>query len=337
MAIPERMDPQSAWDWYHRQPWLVGCNFIPSTAINQIEMWRAETFDPATIRHELDLAAGLGFNTLRVFLHDQAYAADPNGFKQRLDRFLSMCHARCIRPLLVLFDDCWNTSPKFGPQPAPVPGVHNSGWVQSPGSDRVKSPAAWPRLEAYLKDILTTFRSDPRVLAWDLYNEPGNNQLGSATLPLLREVFHWTRAVHPTQPVTVGIWADLPELNALSLQASDIISFHDYKDVSVLEIKIEQLKTLNRPILCTEYMARTQSSLFSTHLPVFKREHIGCYNWGLVSGKTQTIFSWNSKPGTPEPRIWFHDIFRSDGTPFDPQEIRVIQELVPPARTYLIS
>jgi hypothetical protein len=329
-----RMEADAAWEWYRRQPWLVGCNYIPSTAVNQLEMWQAETFDPATLRRELDLAAGLGYNTLRVFLHDLAYSIDPPGFKLRLDRFLSMCKARCIRPMLVLFDDCWNTQPRAGRQPDPIPGVHNSGWVQSPGSDKVKNPGSWQRLEVYVMDIIYSFRNDQRILAWDLYNEPGNKGLGEESLPLLKMTFQRARSVSPSQPLTVGIWTDLPEMNIFSANASDVITFHNYSEAPDLENQIDQLKRLNRPVLCTEWLSRPRGSQFVTHLPIFKRENIGCYHWGFVSGKTQTIYPWDSPQDSPEPPVWFHDLLRKDGKPFDPAELRLIRELVPPANKF---
>ena len=170
----KRWETERADAWYRRQPWLVGCNFIPSSAINQLEMWQADTFDMAIIERELGWAAELGMNTARVYLHHLAWEADANGFKTRIDRFLACSSRFGIRPILVIFDDCWNDNPKIGKQPEPVPGVHNSGWLQSPGRSAVNDPAAWPQLERYVRDVMGAFSQDDRVLMWDLYNEPGN-------------------------------------------------------------------------------------------------------------------------------------------------------------------
>lgn len=337
--------------WYDSLPWLVGCNFIPSTAINPIEMWQKDTFDPATIDRELGWAADLGFNTLRVYLHDVVWRTEAVGFKQRIDRFLSMATRRGIRTLLVLFDDCWHDNPTMGKQPAPVPGVHNSGWVQSPGQRAATNPAFWPELENYVTDIIGTFAADDRVLMWDLYNEVGNIFLPTLsqpwtkkafrlpwlllrhlllpgpTLPLLKKTFQWARSTDPSQPLTSGIWFFDPPLNRYLLDTSDIITFHNYNHAANLSRQIEKLKETDRPLICTEYMARPQGSCFATHLPIFKAARVGCYNWGLVSGKTQTHFSWTSKPGTAEPDLWFHDILRGDGTPYDPAEVQTIRLL----------
>jgi hypothetical protein len=323
---PPRWTPERANAWYQKQSWLVGCNFIPSNAINQLEMWQEETFDPKTIDRELGWAADLGLNTMRVFLHDLAWEADPAGFKKRVGQYLDIADKHKISTLFVLFDDCWNQTAKLGKQPDPIPGVHNSGWVQSPGTKAVTNPKEWARLERYVKDILTSFGKDKRILAWDLYNEPGNNNLGDKSLPLLTETFRWARLADPEQPLTVGVWFDNAKLNAYQLEASDVITFHNYNKADSLRKQIDELKNLGRPVICTEYMARKQGSRFDTHLPVFKEQKVGCYNWGFVSGKTNTIYPWGSPKGGPEPKMWFHDILRADGTPFDPKEIDVIKK-----------
>ncbi len=276
------------------------------------------------IAQELDWAESLGFNILRIYLHNLAWQADSEGLKSRMDVFLNLAHRRSMRAMFVLFDDCWNDNPKIGPQPVPIPGVHNSGWMRSPGSAVALDPSKWNPLERYVEDIVKEFGRDERVAIWDLYNEPAKDEL---SLPLLREVFGWARAAAPMQPLTSGVWCENKTLNEYQIAASDIISFHNYGDAAHLERMIADLKRHGRPLLCSEYMARTQNSLFQTHLPIFKANHVGCINWGLVSGKTQTIYPWNSPQGGPEPSLWFHDIFRADGTPFDPQETDCIRSM----------
>jgi hypothetical protein len=262
------------------------------------------------------------------------WEADSEGFKQRIDCFLDIAARHGIRPMLVFFDDCWNCDPKIGSQPAPRRGIHNSGWVQSPGRDVVNSaPSAWDRLERYVKDILTTFANDERILLWDLYNEPGNSSNGDKSLPLLRAVFEWAREVNPSQPLTAGVWFDNKELNKFQLAVSDVITFHNYQKADHLEREIAELELHGRPVICTEWMARTTGSLAGTHLPIFASRKVGCINWGLVSGKTNTIFAWqdlnnpmdridlSSSDESDESKLWFHDLFRMDGTPYDPAEI----------------
>lgn len=327
----KRWDADKAWEWYFRQPWLVGCNFIPSTAINQLEMWQADTFDMITMERELGWAAGMGMNTLRVFLHNLAWEQDPDGFKSRIDQFLNLTAKHGIRPFFVLFDDCWNATPTIGQQPEPIPGVHNSGWLQGPGSASVNNPATWEPLEDYVLDILDTFKQDQRILMWDLYNEPGNSEQGVRSLPFLCKVFEWARQVDTSQPLTAGLWCDNKVLNTFQTEASDVITFHNYYGSNKLVPEIANLRQYGRPLICTEWLRRGFSDVEDC-LPVFQREHVGCCNWGLVSGKTQTIYPWGSEKGAPEPALWFHDLFHQDSTPFAASEIQLFKALTEQGR-----
>lgn len=314
--------------WYKQQGWLVGADFLPSTAINQLEMWQAETFDTVTINKELGWAAGIGMNVMRVYLHDLAWKADAKGFKKRMDKLLSIAASHKIKILFCIFDDCWNPNPVIGKQPDPKPGVHNSGWVRSPGQAVHNDPAQWNYLQQYVTDILTHFKNDPRILLWDLYNEPANSGYGLSSFPLLKKVYEWAWAVRPSQPLSTGVWfTDFPEVNAFQLSSSDVITFHNYDDTVSMKKAIDSLQKMGRPVICTEYMARKNNSTFITHLPILKRYHVAAINWGLVSGKSNTIFPWGSKEGSPEPTPWFHDVFRKDGTPYDVKETELIKAL----------
>lgn len=324
-----RWSPERAAAWYAAQPWIVGCNFIPSTASNQLEMWQPDTFDLLTIRRELGWAADLGLNSVRTYLHDLAYRQDPDGFLARLDAFLAAAADRGIRPVLVLFDDCWNDEPKTGPQPEPQPGVHNSRWARSPGSKASLDPQAWPALEDYVRAVVGRFGSDPRVLMWDLYNEPGNSGMGPRSLPLLRAVFLWARAEGPMQPLTAGVWASGPDFQALNefqTSASDVISFHNYDGADALRAQISGLKLRGRPLACTEWLRRGHSEVAAC-LPVFASERVAAFHWGLVRGRSNTVFPWGSAEGSPVPERWFHDLLEPDGTPHDPGEIAVFRAL----------
>ena len=345
----ERWTAEEADAWYQAQPWLVGANFAPSTAVNQLEMWNADTFDEATIARELGWAADLGFNTMRVFLHDLLWEDDSKGFLDRIDRFLTIADEHGIGVMLVLFDGVWNPFPELGPQPAPTPHVHNSQWVQSPGAEILGDEDRLDDLEPYVKGVVRRFRADPRVLIWDLFNEPDNANLISyveqdlppsvkkpAAEALLRKAFDWARSVNPTQPITAGVyegqWGNpeqLSPINALMLSESDITSFHSYAPAETVSELLSELTQYGRPVICTEYMARSVESTFETVLPLFEEERIGAYNWGLVSGKTQTIYSWfswlNMDPSQADP--WFHDVLRDDGSPYDPDEAELIRTL----------
>ena len=356
-SAPERWTAEQANDWYAKQPWLVGANFVPSTAINQLEMWQAETFDPTTIDRELGYAQSIGMNTMRVFLHDLAWREDPEGFYSRVDQYLAIADRHGIKTLFVVFDGVWNPNPKPGRQPDPIPGRHNSGWVQSPGRAYLASPEKQDELKPYVCGLLTRYKNDPRVLAWDLFNEPDNPNRQAYgrdgakielaepdkekfAAQLLEKTFAWAHAVRPSQPVTCGVWlgdylTNPTPIQRLQLEQSDIISFHNYDGPAELRKRIEGLKKLGRPVICTEYMARGNNSTFTGNLPVMKQLNVGAWSWGLVSGKSNTIYPWDSwvKQYTNEPAVWFHDIFRPDGTPFSTAEVHVISNLCARGKT----
>lgn len=316
-------------NWYKQQGWLRGCDFITSSAVNQLEMWQAETFDSAGINRELGYAESIGLNCMRVFLHHAAWQQDKDGFKKRMDIYLSIANKHHIKTMFVFFDDCWNESYKTGTQPAPKVGVHNSGWLRDPGKLLYDDPSVVATLEMYVKDILTTFKNDNRILMWDLYNEPGNSGYGNKTMPLLENIFHWARQVNPSQPLSAGVWnPQLKELNAFQLANSDVITYHNYEPQPEHQNCIDTLTKYNRPLICTEYMARIRNSRFDNIMPILKVQNVGAINWGLVSGKTNTIYAWDTPvPDGSEPKIWFHDIFRKDGTPYSEKEIELIKKL----------
>jgi len=313
--------------WYANKPWLRGCDFIPSTAINQLEMWQSATFDPTTIDKELGYAQSIGLNCMRVFLHHAAWQQDPNGFKQRVGQYLEIADRHHITTLFVFFDDCWNESYHAGPQPVPKPGIHNSGWLRDPGKRYYDEPKLVDTLEAYVKDILTTFKHDKRILLWDLYNEPGNSKYGDKSLPLLEKIFTWGREINPDQPLSAGVWSDrLTTLNTYQLHNSDVITYHNYEPAAAHQKCIDTLKPYGRPLICTEYMARLRNSTFFNIMPILKKQKIAAINWGLVAGKTNTMYAWDTPmPDGKEPKVWFHDIFRPNGTPFDQKEVDFIK------------
>ncbi len=330
MPVPAKVwTAEKANAWYTEHAWLTGANYIPANAISQLEMWQAATFDPATIDKELGWAESIGFNTLRVFLHSLAWKQDPEGFKKRVDQFLSIADKHHIQPLFVFFDDCWNKEPKTGTQPVPKTGIHNSGWMQDPGQPASEDSSNFAGLEKYVKDVLGTFAHDKRILLWDLYNEPGNSGKGDKSIPLLTKVFEWARAVNPDQPVSAGLWDwNLTKLNVLQMNNSDVITYHNYDELPLHQRVVSILQASGRPLICTEYMARPRNSRFSTILPMLKKEKVGAINWGFVDGKTNTIYAWDTPlPDGSQPIEWFHDIFRKDGRPYREDETNLIKKL----------
>ena len=325
--ISSRWSIEKANNWYTHQPWLRGCNFNPSTAINQLEMWQAETFDPETIERELGWAKSIGMNCMRVYLHHVAWEVDPNGFKNRMGKFLTIADKHGIKTIFVFLDDCWNPTYKPGIQPKPKPGVHNSGWVKDPGALLTQDPEIYKLLETYVKDVLTTFKNDQRIFLWDLYNEPGEYKYQS--LALLKEIFLWARTINPSQPLSSAVFTTrFGEMNQFQVENSDVITYHNYDDVIEHKAAIDTLRKYNRPLLCTEYMARRNNSLFGTIMPLLKKEHIAAINWGLVAGKSNTKYAWDEPiPDGSEPKLWFHEIFYPDGKPYKQEEINLIKSL----------
>lgn len=348
-SVAERWSEEKAWKWHQENGWMAGTNFNPSTAINQLEFFQEESFDMETIDRELSWSAELGMKMHRVYLHNLLWDQDSLGFINRINAYLETADKYQIKTMLVLLDDVWHPVPKLGKQPDPTPFVHNSGWVQAPGAAILGDSLRHDELKNYIKGVISHFAEDKRVVAWDLYNEPDNvaNQPEYAelevkdkytfTFALLKKVVRWAREVNPSQPLTIGVWKGdhslwgnpqaLRPLERFMIENSDVISFHSYDNLQVTREKVEELKKYNRPIICTEYLARENGSTFEDILPMFKENEIHAVNWGFVSGKTNTIFPWSSwsKPFDSIPKIWHHDIYRTDKSSFSEEEIALLK------------
>lgn len=355
IKFSRQQQPKTRWEnseankWQNSVGWLVGPNYVPRTAENTLEMWQ-EHYDNITINQELKwLKKVTGMNTVRVFLHYIPWMQNSSIFLNRIEEFLQIAQSHNVRTMLVLFDDCWNPNPTPGPQLPPIPHVHNSRWVQCPGISLLNASDSNQRstLQNYVQGIIAHFANDSRVVAWDLYNEPGNMNKGSynettAKLPLslrlLKKVFTWARQVSPLQPLTSPLWRNLKSEDSFSqierfqLKNSDIITYHNYGNLQNHQkvYKIIKSQNSNRPHLCTEYMARPTGSTFESILPFLKRENVAAYNWGWVNGKTQTIYPWDSwwKSYTGPPDPWFHDVMYKNGTPYREAEVELIRKML---------
>jgi len=354
--LNQRWSEERAWEWQQENGWMVGTNFNPSTSINQLEFWQEDTYDPKTIERELEWSAELGMNLHRVYLHNLLWDQDSLGFLKRVENYLEIADSKDIKTLFVLLDDCWHPAPKLGKQPDPIPFVHNSQWVQAPGAFILGDSLRHVEVKNYIKGVITHFADDKRVVGWDLYNEPGNGaprQKGHNefeikenkdiyTLSLLKKSFKWAREVNPSQPITTSVWKgsgvdkdwskldSLSDLSRFALSNSDVISFHTYENIEEMRLRIDQLEKFNRPILCTEYLARGQGSTFQAMLPLLKEKQISAINWGFVAGKTNTAFPWSSwdEEFDSLPKIWHHDIYLPDKTPYDQKEIDFLKEIL---------
>ena len=358
LSCSEPVSAQSVWtsikahNWYEQQPWLAGCNYLPVTAINQLEMWQAESFDTATIEKELALAESIGFNTLRVFLHDKLWEQDAQGFIKRIDIFLRICARHRIKPMLVFFDSCWDPFPQTGKQHAPEPGLHNSGWVQSPGAAILMDRSKYDQLRKYVQGIIKAFKNDIRILCWDMWNEPDNTNTSSygkkepankveTVNSLLPQVFAWARSENPQQPLTSGLWTwwkngwhrdsskNLTATERIQLQQSDIITFHCYNDSATFRKQTKAIVTHGKPVICTEYLARGEKNTVITVMPIAKSYNVGMINWGFADGKEQTKFPWDSweKRYTADPPVWHHLLFKADYSPYKQEEIDFIRKM----------
>ena len=320
-------------NWQKKHPWIAGFNYVPSYAVNSTEMWQINSFDEKIITRELQTAEKAGYNACRVFLPFILWENEHNTFMKNLEVFLGLAEKCGLQVVPILFDDCAfsNLEPYLGRQKDPVLGIHNSGWTPSPGFKIADDPSALPELENYVKEIIEIYAHDSRILFWDLYNEPGNSDRREKCLPLLHSVFAWAREIGPSQPLTAGVWAwESYDLEALEL--SDIISYHDYLGLAETKARVEPFLKDGRPVYCTEWLHRQNNNNFSTHLPYYRKNHIGVFQWGLVVGRTQTNLNWipdlNCYNGQPE--IWQHDVFTSDLQPYCQAELDLLKQLRQP-------
>ncbi|MGI6242960.1 MAG: cellulase family glycosylhydrolase [Prevotella sp.] len=331
MAQNGNWGKERAIKWQQNNPWFCGVNYIPSNAINYTAMWDKTSFSPKLIDKELQLMQDLGMNCVRVVLQYAVYADDPSYFITTLYKFLGICDKHHIKVMPIFFDDCAfgaNTDPVVGKQPEPLPGWYAWAWSPSPGYSMVVDERTHGKLEKYVKDVMGHFKDDPRIFVWDLYNEPTNTTMPKRSWPLLRKVFVWARTVNPSQPITSGMWNGNKELEDFLSSHSDIITFHCYANKAETEKAIKKFTAMGRPVICTEWMNRVVHSTIPDILPMLKENNAGSIMWGLVNGKTQTHLCWGHRPEQlPYKGVWQHDIYKSDFTPYDPNEISLIKDI----------
>ena len=323
-----RWDAPRIWSWYRDIGVVKGVNYVPRTAVNSVETWMADTFDPDTIDQELGWAHGVGYTVVRVQLQFAVWQADPDGFLRRVNRLLELAAKHDLRVVPVLFDDLnlAGAAPQIGEQPAPLPGEYNARWVPSPAPETVKDSAAWPALEKYLRAVMDEFKRDDRVLYWDLYNTAGNGGLGEGTLPLLDQVFNWARDVDPAQPLAVPAWREFGSaMAARKLERSDLVTFHSFDSAEGIEARIQMLRRYERPIICSDWLMRQTGNDFEKVLPVFATYQVGWFNRGLVAGKTQMQIQEKQYRSEEQPGLWQQNVLKEDGTPYSEREVQLIQ------------
>lgn len=348
----KRWSEEKAWEWYRERPWIVGCNYVPSCCINSIEIWQEYEFDDVleSVKKELTIASQIGINSIRMIIPFFVWQHQGEGLKTRIDRFLSVCDVYGISLMPVFFDDCCvpksqYKEPHLGKQPKPAIG-HHGGVVNTPFGDSKEvgwhigdDERNWPYLQQFVQDIVSTFCQDSRIILWDIWNEPGNSNRGNKSLPLMERAFEWAREIDPLQPLSAGPWSfpdgylklegDISPIEKRALILSDVTTFHFYGDYDKIKEVIHQLRETERPLLITEWLNRPFGNCVETHLPLFKKEGIGCYHWGLVNGKTQTNEPWDILRTIPnlDLSMWQHDLFCLDGTPYSDKEIEIFKKL----------
>ena len=321
--------PERAWVWYKSKPWIVGWNYTPTTCVNATEWWQDEKKVTDSIIHrELRLGELLGYNSIVVYMQYLVWLKDSVYYKDRFSKFLAIADAHHFTVTPVFFDDvnficsadnCGNSH--LGDQGEPNPSLLMSQWAASPGPTYVLDVNNRPMFKRYVQDFIRTFGQDKRILMWNLYNEPSNSGMGGRTLPLVELVFQWVREIGASQPLTVSEWSG--GSNGWPYNLSDICSTHGYMNNGGLSGRINDLRASQRPIICTEWLARgNPGTNILIDLPLFKRLGVGAIQWSLINGRMHCERSWTSYNSYNNP--WFHDVLYNDGKPYKAEEVDAI-------------
>lgn len=311
---------------------IKGVNYVPSYCASYIEMWHH--FNEQVILKELRWAKKAGLNSLRIFVAACQWESRREIVKARLDQFLDYAKELGFSVMLTLQPNTYMLPGNdLGPEEDPFilkfrPGVHDGGWIYK-GAKIFDCNGQWVEdkegIGAFVTDIVSCYKDDPRVAFWDLYNE-----CHEGNVALMEYCFAKAREVNPMQPLT-ACWR--------AFEISDVTTFHCYvrphqeidkewPGIHEFNFEQESERALNtgRPVLCTECLARTFGNDLDVILPHYSRDHIGFYIWGLVAGTAQYHFPWGWPEGSPEPRRWFHCIYYPDGTAFDDKEIELLRQ-----------
>lgn len=351
---------EKAWEWYNAQPWIRGCNYMPASAANRVDQWQELGSEArfAEVERELALAEKIGFNTLRIVVEHQGFGvwlAEHDGFMARFERMLSIMQKHGLRAIVVLGNDCsrpkelWKL-PKPGVQHYDI-GYHGGRRVTQHGSNPnavgftpLDDPELRPKFYAMCTELMTKYRDDDRILFWNLWNEPGNNNRSRLTMKDMRELFEIAWKIDPKQPLAADIWTanagnkgeGYHPVEKLAGELSDIVSFHLYANYNAQKSTITALRARwGRPMINTEWLARIVGDELRTSYPAFAQERVGAVNWGFVAGKYQTyepyepmwknLFEYRN-PNALVTR-WYHDLFRPSHHPYDPEEIAIVRHV----------
>lgn len=342
--------------WYAEYPWIRGCNFIGSDCANRRDMWQSYKNDErmATADRELALAEKTGFNTVRLIMDFDVWLQERESYMEILEKYIALCAAHGQSVMLTLTAEAQLPRGDFADFKPKTLGEQNYalGYHQGrgplPPEEAAKAPYHWlenPALKdkflTMIRDIVGRYAHDGRVIVWNVYNEPGIT-IRERSIPLLNMIFETVRSLDPDQPLAADIWrgidfnTGLPKTaeERLSLELSDIISYHSYTTFPQMVLLIEALKKFNRPLFCTEWLNRINHSNVKELYPLFHIENIANYCWGFVVGKTQTNEPWENlwkqyydpnKHVDYDFTVWQHDLFRANLRPYDPKETELIE------------
>ncbi|MDB5053707.1 MAG: hypothetical protein JWM44_1757 [Bacilli bacterium] len=285
---------------------IKGAVFVPTNAVNYIDMW--QTFDTATIDRELGYAQTYGINTIGVYLHYLLWENDKAGYLNKIETFLQIANRHGIKTEFIFFDDCWDHNPQLGDQGAPIPGIHNSRWIESPG-DNVKNnyfSTYKPKLKQYVQDVVNAHLNDQRIAFWENMNEPGCGVSGYAmdiTQDLMNDARMWVKDTGTSLPQSSVFSGD---------KFSDFFSFHPYGS--------DYPGPYGPNVLNTESMNRGSQSVPGI-VQNYGGRSTGYIMWEFGIGRTNTRFPWGSPLNAPEPTTPFHGIVYPDGHPWSVNDV----------------
>jgi len=320
---PPRGTEAGAWECYDTSTW-VGANYTAAYAVNQVQFWH--DFRPDVVERELSAAKKyFGITTLRVYLHNVNFDEEKEVFLPNIESFLKICDRHGIRPGFTFFDDCHRHEGIFLDKPTePVKGYHNGRWAACP-QDRERTEENLPKFKSYIQDVISPHHEDPRVLWWEIFNEP---RMASEFSRRLRELgYAWAKEVKPVQPV-ICCWNDSPE--------TDIVNAHNYRaNFGAWDHQAE----LNPAKGCvfTEAGARWYAPRPSNGEPcevihwLTTRKKAGKYVpgvylcWELMVGNSNCRWYWGTPEGTPEPTVPWCGLMWPDATPVSLAEAEAIR------------
>ena len=351
----EKWSKERAWEWYNNRPWIRGCNYMSASCANRVDQWQSLHFDKylKETEAELKLMRELGYNSVRLILEYVVWEKEHDVFLKNFERYISLCNSYGISCMIVLANDCmppktelWKM-PSIGEQSYDI-GYHGGRKHSQHGRHNAPAPHYYldenDSREKYfemVREIVSLYKDDARILMWDLFNEPGNSNRRGITMPNLKRMLDEVRKINPSQPLTIGAWwcgddrCFNNEIDQFALESSDIITYHNYGKYEEHIQVIKYLKGLGRPIMNTEWLARCTGNTVFENFPLFYLENIGCYNWGFVAGKYQTYepyeghWQWynDDKHADIDFTKWFHDLYRPSHRPYDPRETELISRL----------